>query len=210
MYMQTYRIRVLINYCLEKLRVSIKDWFVFDMRDCEQHSRIVVNVKELETYIWTVLREKVPNFLSRCHTKRRTGAAIFEFFFWKVDVMPKEGRARPCMPVLLLVWQRLRTLGTFSCNAAQLPWVWNKERHCILQHVTLELNRKLPRPHISLFILTTSDARFRACLHSDSGSDSSTLEELYSASKYLLIPPSSSFFLGTIVPWELSINITHI
>ncbi len=42
------------------------------------------------------------------------------FFFGKVGVIPKEGRARPRAPVLRLVWQRLRTLGTFSRNAAQL------------------------------------------------------------------------------------------
>ncbi len=30
----------------------------------------------------------------------------------------RKGRARPRTPVLLLVWQRLRTLGTFSHNAA--------------------------------------------------------------------------------------------
>ena len=32
--------------------------------------------------------------------------------------MPKEGWARPHAPVLLLVQQRLRTLGTFLRNAA--------------------------------------------------------------------------------------------
>ena len=37
----------------------------------------------------------------------------------KVGVIPKEGRARPRALILLLVWQRLKTLGTFSRNAAQ-------------------------------------------------------------------------------------------
>ncbi len=41
------------------------------------------------------------------------------FFFWKVGVILKEGRARPRAPVLLLVWQRLRTLETFLHNTAQ-------------------------------------------------------------------------------------------
>ncbi len=36
-----------------------------------------------------------------------------------VVVIPKEGRAHMTSPVLLLVWHRLRTLGTFSHNAAQ-------------------------------------------------------------------------------------------
>ncbi len=44
-------------------------------------------------------REEVPKCLS--------------LFFWKVSVISKEGRARPLAPVLLLVLQRLRTLGTF-------------------------------------------------------------------------------------------------
>ncbi len=44
---------------------------------------------------WVVPREKVPSVLSRCHTL-------------------------PCAPVLLLVWQWLRTLGTFLHNTAQM------------------------------------------------------------------------------------------
>ncbi len=70
-----------------------------------------------------VPHENVPKGLSRCHTKRRTGARgrarpsygmtpTFEIFFqkefWifsplKVGVIPKEGRARVAAPVLLLV-----------------------------------------------------------------------------------------------------------
>ncbi len=42
------------------------------------------------------------------------------FFFWKVGVIPKEGWARPCVTALLLVWHRLRTLGTFLRNVAHL------------------------------------------------------------------------------------------
>ncbi len=79
---------------------------------------------------------KVPNDLSRCHTKKRMCAhgharhsfgmtstfkiyfvekkffslKIFDFFFfWKVSVIPKEGQERLCVPVLLLVWQRTMT-----------------------------------------------------------------------------------------------------
>ncbi len=40
------------------------------------------------------------------------------FFFWKVGVIPKEGWARPCAPILL-VWHRLKPLGTFWRDAAQ-------------------------------------------------------------------------------------------
>ena len=81
--------------------------------------------------IWAALREKVPNVFSRCRTKRRTGAngrarpsfgmtptfqekkihikikEIWKKKFkkknYKVGVIPKEGRARPRAPVLLLV-----------------------------------------------------------------------------------------------------------
>ncbi len=35
-----------------------------------------------------------------------------------VGVIPKEGRVCVAVPVLLLAWQRLRTLAAFSCNAA--------------------------------------------------------------------------------------------
>ncbi len=89
-------------------------------------------------FMWVVLCKKVPNVLSRCHTKRKTGLhgrthpsfgmtptflffSFFNFFFfWKVGVIPKEGWAQSRTPVLLLVWQRLRILGTFSCGAAHV------------------------------------------------------------------------------------------
>ncbi len=45
---------------------------------------------------------------------------MFFFFFWKVSFIPKEGQARPRAPVLLLVWQRLRTLGTLLRIAAHI------------------------------------------------------------------------------------------
>ena len=52
---------------------------------------------------------------------------LFFFFFEKSVSYQKKGG-----PVLLLVWQRLRTLGTFSCNAAHfcnrscsLSWSYN-------------------------------------------------------------------------------------
>ncbi len=43
---------------------------------------------------------------------------VFLFFFDKSVSYQKKGAPRP--PVLLLVWQRLRTLGTFSRKAAQM------------------------------------------------------------------------------------------
>ncbi len=60
---------------------------------------------------WAAFCEKVPNILSRCHTKRVTSMRgrthpSFQIFFFTA--------------VLLLVWQRLRTLGTFSHNAAHI------------------------------------------------------------------------------------------
>ena len=45
---------------------------------------------------------------------------ISDFFFWKVGDIPKEGRAQPRVPILHLVWQCLRTFGTFSCDAAHI------------------------------------------------------------------------------------------
>ncbi len=55
----------------------------------------------------------------------------FFFFFWKVGVIPKEGRARPHAPILLLVWQRLRTLGTFLHDEAHVFFcilvIWGKQ-----------------------------------------------------------------------------------
>ena len=69
---------------------------------------------------WTALREKVPNVLSLCHTKRMMGPP----FFWYDTDFPKcfskkiiksrcrtkRRAARPRAPV--------RTVGTFSRNAA--------------------------------------------------------------------------------------------
>ena len=87
--------------------------------------------------IWAALHEKVPNVLNRCNPSilllvwHRLFIYIYfffffkkkkflDFFFGKVGVIPKEGRARPRVPVLLLVWQWLRTLGTFLRNAAHI------------------------------------------------------------------------------------------
>ena len=42
--------------------------------------------QSLQSTIWVVLREKVPNVLSRCHTKRRTGAAR-PFFCYDTDFL---------------------------------------------------------------------------------------------------------------------------
>ena len=50
-----------------------------------------------------------PTFLK----KKKFENLWFFLTFWKVGVIPKEGWAWPRAPVLLLVWQRLRTLGTF-------------------------------------------------------------------------------------------------
>ncbi len=83
--------------------------------------------------VWAALREKIPNVLSRCHT-----APDFLVFFYEApcqwgalpDSHLQTGMAyceqgqntkrRPGpAPVLLLVWKQLRTLRTFSHNAAQ-------------------------------------------------------------------------------------------
>ncbi len=75
--------------------------------------------------IWAALREKVPNVLSRCHTKKRTGSSFvmtqtFQKKNLKAGVIPKDGRMQHRVPILLLVWQRLRTLGTFSRVTAHI------------------------------------------------------------------------------------------
>ena len=78
---------------------------------------------------WVASREKVPYGLSRCHTKRRTGVRgrARPFLVWhrlfpkkifqkkskmSVSYQKKGGRGN--------VWQRLRTLGTFTHNAAHM------------------------------------------------------------------------------------------
>ncbi len=53
--------------------------------------------------------------LWRCQAKRSLMT-----FFWKSSVIPKEGWARQHAPILLLLWQQLRHLGTFVRNAAHL------------------------------------------------------------------------------------------
>ncbi len=58
----------------------------------------------------------MPNFLLVWHRP----FFFFFFFLRKVGVIPNEGWAWSCMAIFLLVWQRLRTLGTFSCDTAQL------------------------------------------------------------------------------------------
>ncbi len=65
--------------------------------------------------MWAASHKKVPNVLSRCHTKRRMGTC---------------GRAHPSLLVwhqlfrfflfLLLVWHWLRTLGSFLRDAAHV------------------------------------------------------------------------------------------
>ncbi len=50
---------------------------------------------------------------------------FISFFFWQVCVIPREGRARLRAPVLLSVWQWLRTLGTFSCDTTQI-WLYSE------------------------------------------------------------------------------------
>ncbi len=52
---------------------------------------------------WAAFREKVPNFPSRCHLLVLHFFFLDFFFFGKVGVIPKEGRAWPSAPVLLLV-----------------------------------------------------------------------------------------------------------
>ena len=79
--------------------------------------------------IWAALREKVPNVLSRCHTKRRMDGLhrLKKKKFKKCFSKKKNKQLNSCChtkrrmdPSILLVWQRLRTLGTFSCNAAHM------------------------------------------------------------------------------------------
>ncbi len=99
---------------------------------------------QMPSHRWAALPEKVSNSLSRCPKEGQARGAwhwlfrIFgEKFFWKfwkflflfyfilfifslkIGVIPKEGRVRPRTSVLLLVWQRLRTLGTFYHDAIQ-------------------------------------------------------------------------------------------
>ncbi len=69
--------------------------------------------------IWAALCKKIPNFLSHCHTKRRTG--MRGLLVWHRLFQKKNLKSRwPRSPVLLLVWQRLRTLGTFLHDIAHL------------------------------------------------------------------------------------------
>ncbi len=87
--------------------------------------------------IWAVVSKKVPNALLlvwhrlfRIFPKKFFFGnfwIFFFFFFGKVGDIPKEGRARPRAPVLLLVWQRLRTLGTFLRGAPQM-----KTKYCYI------------------------------------------------------------------------------
>ncbi len=78
-------------------------------------------------HIWAASHEKVPYVLSRCHTKRRAAPALLlvwhrrfrifwkflTFFFLSQCHTKRWAGAR-------WVWQRLRTLGTFSRNTAHL------------------------------------------------------------------------------------------
>ncbi len=71
--------------------------------------------------------------MSECHTKRRMvwrwlfrfllrGGQLFLFFVLflrKVGVIPNERWAWPRAPILLLVWQRLRPLETFSFDVSK-------------------------------------------------------------------------------------------
>ena len=79
----------------------------------------------LEFDIWDALRKKVPNVLLLVWHRLFFFLEFFFFLklyfilFWKVSVIPKEGwTGYPS--ILLLVWQRLRTLGTFSHTTAHL------------------------------------------------------------------------------------------
>ena len=59
----------------------------------------------------------------RAHCQRQVaffgGKFFFNFFFFFFFSYQFHTKIRPRAPILLLVWQWLRTLGTFSCDATQ-------------------------------------------------------------------------------------------
>ncbi len=112
-----------------------------------------VNLVEL---MWAVSCKKVPTFRSRCHIKRRRSVHVmtqtffhFHFeknifwtlfiyfisctnlfvylFFFKVGVIPKERMGAASAPILVLVWQRHRSLGTFLLDASHVGYLSDKQ-----------------------------------------------------------------------------------
>ncbi len=108
--------------------------FVIVCLDLWHQISLNVQVPIYNIHIRAALCKKVPNSLSRYHTKRRTGARI----------MLKERRARPLAPVLLLVWQRLRTSGTFSRDAANIQWA-------MFQRKSFEIDQTLAWWNLCMF-----------------------------------------------------------
>ncbi len=76
--------------------------------------------------MWAVVCKNVPYVLSRCHTKRRYDTDFLDFFFfWKINFLNfffffEKSVSYQKKSILLLVWQRLRTLGTFSRESAHV------------------------------------------------------------------------------------------
>ena len=89
-------------------------------------------------------------------------SSSFFFFFWKVCVIPKERWTRPCAPVLLLVWQWLRTLGTFL-QLRERKWPHLIE-HCVRMErgqtsiplLSINSDRKIKFAQMDIFNLSSS------------------------------------------------------
>ncbi len=135
-------------YSLSHVKVITETELICLMSDISSHQPASYkgnqyNLAQRE-HLHVVSCEKVPNSLSRCHTKRRMGVQarahpsfgmtptfpkkrkskqIWHFFFFN----SKENRKSRCPTktraartiVHLLVWQQLRPLGSFWQNAAQ-------------------------------------------------------------------------------------------
>ena len=70
-------------------------------------------MKSTVGYIWAVLREKVPNVLSRCHTKRRTGT---------------HGRARPSFGMTPTVKKNPKFFKNLFFQKSLKSWCHTKRR----------------------------------------------------------------------------------
>ena len=77
---------------------------------------------------------------------------FFFFFFEKVSVIPKEGWAQPCVPILLLVWQRLRPLRASIINkSAQKEALSYQKKDCMT-----DTSQQCQRGEIKLFDSSTT------------------------------------------------------
>ncbi len=78
-------------------------------------------------FIWAVSREKVPNVQKKDRRAWLRPPVFWYYFFWKCLIFFWKSRCRtkrPRAPVLLLVWQWLRTLGTFSHGRLVDVYLW--------------------------------------------------------------------------------------